>query len=604
MKKLVKKARIITVFIKSHHASQAIFRRLFLSLSIRLPVEIRFATNFIMIDRLLQVCNVLERMIIDDEWPTLMSDLIRRSPTAYAKGASVRRFIRLDGFWDTCENFLYMVILVVKALCVLDGKAPAIGIAWRIIYNLKTHVQGFAEHPFRLGLELAQWALLSFENRWALIMTDLHWARGMLNPILCGWALLHEHDQSRRILNRVSRKLAPNDETYVRVLNQYQDFLKNMGLFEETVDPIVQGAPSHEWWDAIDSEAKALQTIERRIFAQVCSISSYERNWSIYSFVHNKVRNRLQSSRTKDLVYIYTNSRLLRHHKGPNPIQWYGIHQIHSNNESDGEAPDGDHPGGHPDIDVNMADKNNMGNDDYGFDNIDSNDKASDDDSDSRGGGRYREYNADGFEFDGGNNGGGDNFGVFDFCEGDEQPHATMHVPLADDEPRDAPPIQTFSVAEGLQQVSHADSMVVTNPTTNEVEPSQSASDSLDFGDAGKGGNIHQECNPCNVELPEQGNIPSRTTSPNVPLDILMASLPTNLSQSLGLCTVSPLNCPLIRSIANRRGIGATLIMAHGVLRNANHTPMCPQPSSETMPNNTDTATRSFPSSSTVDECD
>ena len=89
VKKLVKKARIIFVFIKSHHASQAICRRLSPDLSIRLPVETRFATNFIMIDRLLQVSNALERMIIDDEWPILMSDLRRRFSTAYAKAALV-----------------------------------------------------------------------------------------------------------------------------------------------------------------------------------------------------------------------------------------------------------------------------------------------------------------------------------------------------------------------------------------------------------------------------------------------------------------------------------------------------------------------------------
>ena len=51
------------------------------------------------------------------------------------------------------------------------------------------------------------------------MMIDLHWAGGMLNPTLRGWAPLHEHDQSRRILNRVFRKLAPDDETYVRILN-------------------------------------------------------------------------------------------------------------------------------------------------------------------------------------------------------------------------------------------------------------------------------------------------------------------------------------------------------------------------------------------------
>ena len=97
------------------------------------------------------------------------------------------------------------------------------------MYDLKAHVQGFAEHPFRLGLDLAQQALLSFENKWALMMTDLHWTGRMLNPTLHGWAPFYEHDQSRRILNKVFRKLDPADETYVCFLNQYQDFLENKG---------------------------------------------------------------------------------------------------------------------------------------------------------------------------------------------------------------------------------------------------------------------------------------------------------------------------------------------------------------------------------------
>ena len=218
VKKLVKKAKIISIFIKSHHASQAIFRRLFPDLSIRLPVETHFATNFIMIDRLLQVRNALERMIIDDEWPTFMSDFRRRSSMAYAKAGLVRPFIRSDGFWDKCKNFLYMGIPVIKALRLFDGKAPATRMAWRVMYDLQIYVQGFAKQPFHLELELARWALLSFENRWALMMTDQYWAGGMLNPTLRGWAPLHEHDQSKRILNRVFRKLALDDKTYVSVV--------------------------------------------------------------------------------------------------------------------------------------------------------------------------------------------------------------------------------------------------------------------------------------------------------------------------------------------------------------------------------------------------
>ena len=352
------------------------------------------------------------------------------------------------------------------------------------------------------------------------------------------------------------------------------------------------------------SEAKALQTIARRILAQVCSISSCERNWSTYSFVHNKVRNRLHPSRAEDLVYIYTNSRLLRHRRGPNPVQWYGIHQIHSDDESDGEAPNGDDPGGHPDIDANMADNDDIGDDAHGFDTGDSSDTASSgDDSDSGGGGRSKEYNDVGSQFDGAGGSGGADLGVFDFCEGEDQPQATAPIPPVHDEPRDAPSIATFSIAEDLRQARYADFVVATNPTTDAVEHSHSASDSLDFRDAGEGGNIHRDCNPGIVEPPNQINVPSRAASPTVPPTAITASLPSRLQHTPRLCTIPSPNRPLTRSVANRRGIGHTLLMARAVPHNSDVAPMCPRLSSETVPNNMDSATGSFPSSSTIEEC-
>ena len=140
-----------------------------------------------------------------------------------------------------------------------------------------------------------------------------------------------------------------------------------------------------------------------------------------------------------------------------------------------------------------MADNDDIGGDAHGFDTIDSSDTASSgDDSDSGGGGWSREYNSAGSQFDGGGGGGGGaDLRVFDFCEGEDHPHATAPVPPVDDEPRDAPSIETFSVAKDLRQARHADSVVATNPTIDVVKHSHSVSDSLDFGDAGEGGNIH-----------------------------------------------------------------------------------------------------------------
>ena len=87
----------------------------------------------------------------------------------------------------------------------------------------------------------------------------------------------------------------------------------------------------------------------------------------------------------------------------------------------------------------------------------------------------------------------------------------------------------------------------MTNPTTDAVEPSHFASDSLDFKDAGEGGNIHQECNPYIVEPPDQINAPSRATSPKVPSNTITAPLPSSLQHTPGLCTIPSPNRPLTR---------------------------------------------------------
>ena len=68
---------------------------------------------------------------------------------------------------------------------------------------------------------------------------------------------------------------------------------------------------AHVWWFRSDSVGKLLPCIAWGILAQVVSSSSYEQNQSSYSFVHNKARNRLLSSHVQDLVYVYTNSRVL-----------------------------------------------------------------------------------------------------------------------------------------------------------------------------------------------------------------------------------------------------------------------------------------------------
>ena len=79
----------------------------------------------------------------------------------------------------------------------------------------------------------------------------------------------------------------------------------------------------YTWWDFEGACGKLLAPIAKRILAQTVSTSSCERNWSSYSFVHDRKRNWLLPRRADDLVFVYTNSRLLATWKLTDEKRWY-----------------------------------------------------------------------------------------------------------------------------------------------------------------------------------------------------------------------------------------------------------------------------------------
>ncbi len=55
----------------------------------------------------------------------------------------------------------------------------------------------------------------------------------------------------------------------------------------------------------------------------VSSAGACERNWSTYDFIHCKKRNRLTPQRANDLVFVFTNLRLMAKFKEPEKfVEW------------------------------------------------------------------------------------------------------------------------------------------------------------------------------------------------------------------------------------------------------------------------------------------
>ena len=72
----------------------------------------------------------------------------------------------------------------------------------------------------------------------------------------------------------------------------------------------------------------------------------------MYSFVHNKSRNRLGTKKEEDLVYIYTNTRLLRGRLGADPLRWYE-NNVFSEDEDESMDDDSDTNDGDDDDNLN-----------------------------------------------------------------------------------------------------------------------------------------------------------------------------------------------------------------------------------------------------------
>ncbi|CAH1421371.1 unnamed protein product [Lactuca virosa] len=65
------------------------------------------------------------------------------------------------------------------------------------------------------------------------------------------------------------------------------------------------------WWMTYGNSTPTLQKMAIKILSLTTSSSGCERNWSAFEGIHTKKRNRLDSQRLHDLVYVQFNSKLI-----------------------------------------------------------------------------------------------------------------------------------------------------------------------------------------------------------------------------------------------------------------------------------------------------
>ncbi len=95
----------------------------------------------------------------------------------------------------------------------------------------------------------------------------------------------------------------------------------------------------------LKSRYPLLSSVAIKVLLISATSAASERNWSIYNFIHSKLRNRMTIDRAEKLVYIYWNIRILRKLEVPLTVKELiksGVNFSDSDKESDGEQNDDD----------------------------------------------------------------------------------------------------------------------------------------------------------------------------------------------------------------------------------------------------------------------
>ncbi|KAH7438536.1 hypothetical protein KP509_04G019100 [Ceratopteris richardii] len=266
------------------------------------PAQTRFAYMFIMLSNLLdeRVYNGLRSMVVSAEYT-------RKKVCQTRKAEDVYGIVLSAFFWRSAREIVSICAPILKVLRLADREGATMGLVYeltdRMIEQI-SHIDGIENARLEEVKSLCV-------KRWDMMHSPLHAAAYVLHPI---W-----------------REKCPDDDGEVSdgwmdVLERYtHGDLEKQGILMDELDKYksIEGTYQRplardekrmhyavKWWESFEARTPNLQKLALRVLSQGTCASPCERNWSTFSLIHTKLRNKLLPRNTEKLVYIHTNLRL------------------------------------------------------------------------------------------------------------------------------------------------------------------------------------------------------------------------------------------------------------------------------------------------------
>ncbi|XP_062103487.1 uncharacterized protein LOC133814558 [Humulus lupulus] len=296
------KAKRVSNFIHNHQWVLSLTRK-FAKKDLLRPAVTRFATAFLTLESMHQLKQPLQMMFVSKEW----------SSCAWAKkpeGKAVKKIIMNDNtFWPSVVYSIKTTKPLVNVLRIVDGeRTPAMGFIYGAMDEAKEKIAKNLDGDVSSYKEI--WEII--DQKWEFqLHRDLHATAYYLNPRFRWSPNVSEHPEIKTGLYKCMDRLIKDQETYVKVDAQLDEYKYKRGLFgfRSSLTSYLTHPPV-EWWDNFGDEVPELKSFATRVLGLTCSASACERNWSTFNQVHTKRRNRLSTKKMNSLVYIMYNKKL------------------------------------------------------------------------------------------------------------------------------------------------------------------------------------------------------------------------------------------------------------------------------------------------------
>uniref|UniRef100_A0A0D3DQF1 Uncharacterized protein n=1 Tax=Brassica oleracea var. oleracea TaxID=109376 RepID=A0A0D3DQF1_BRAOL len=257
---LTSNASKITVFVYNHkHILNWLRNRPDWREIIR-PGETRFATSFIALQSLHAHKDILQSMVVDEEF---------RKISRSEKAKLVKQLIFNEDFWKECFMIVQIMTPLIRLLRICDAdEKPSLPYVYEGMYRARLGIKNI----FKKEKPLYRSYTRIIDNRWdRMLRSDIYAAAYFLNP-----AFLYDQKNfcdkaeiTRGVLNLIEKQKGSLSETkLVSTFRCYRD--REMALTcSKTTRP-------DEWWKLFGCDIPDLQKLAIRILSQTASSSGCE----------------------------------------------------------------------------------------------------------------------------------------------------------------------------------------------------------------------------------------------------------------------------------------------------------------------------------------